>query len=256
MTLQIAHWNDRYEVNHSNRAFKDGDKKRVKPLAYIRSKCSGHKQGGAYRHMLRLAGARAAEVFGVFGKLKEFAGMVSSEYRDGTVYNEDNEPATTEEMAWMSGFSEKSIVFAIKVLTDDKVGWLVQDSAKVAKVAKLSKTSDSLKESETETETKTESETKKRYMDFVLLTDAEHDKLSARLGPKQLGDMIERLNGYIGQIGVAKANAKYKSHYHTILNWRRKDGDQGTAVSSRKPTGPSRPSFADQQSNVGIELDG
>ena len=37
--------------------------------------------------------------------------------------------------------------------------------------------------------------------------------------------MLERLDSYIGQIGVKKA-AKYVSHYDTILNWWRKDNPE------------------------------
>ena len=37
---------------------------------------------------------------------------------------------------------------------------------------------------------------------------------------KTTKDFIERLNNYIGSTGK-----RYKSHYHTILNWYRKDGD-------------------------------
>lgn len=64
--------------------------------------------------------------------------------------------------------------------------------------------------------------TKERFLDFVELTTGEHEKLQKALGDKT-EYYIERLDGYIGQIGEAKARAKYKSHYHTILNWSRKD---------------------------------
>lgn len=67
---------------------------------------------------------------------------------------------------------------------------------------------------------------KEKYLDFVWLTPAEHDKLKASLG-RLMGPYLERLNGYIGQIGEKKAAAKYTSHYHTILNWHRKDAEEG-----------------------------
>jgi len=64
---------------------------------------------------------------------------------------------------------------------------------------------------------------KTTYLEFVKLTEIEYDKLINKLGLANTTDMIERLDNYIGQIGIKKANAKYKSHYHTILNWAKSD---------------------------------
>lgn len=58
-----------------------------------------------------------------------------------------------------------------------------------------------------------------RHLEFVLLKPDEFKKLQEKLGPL-VGEYLERLNGWLGQTG---AHAKYKSHYHTILNWYRKD---------------------------------
>ena len=57
------------------------------------------------------------------------------------------------------------------------------------------------------------------YLEFVKLTQKEHLSLTDRFGKSVTEDLIERLNGYIGSKGE-----KYKSHYHTILNWAKKDG--------------------------------
>ncbi len=62
------------------------------------------------------------------------------------------------------------------------------------------------------------------HIEFVNLTEKELKELNDKLGSTKTTDMIERLNGYIGQIGTAAASKKYKSHYHTILNWHRMDG--------------------------------
>lgn len=70
-------------------------------------------------------------------------------------------------------------------------------------------------------------EVKQRHLEFVLLFPEEYAKLEKVLGAKEILIYIERLNGYIGQIGEAKAAAKYRSHYHTILNWHRKDRSEG-----------------------------
>jgi hypothetical protein len=72
---------------------------------------------------------------------------------------------------------------------------------------------------------------KEKHLDFVFLFQEEYEKLIEKLGESKTKEMIERLNGYIGQIGPQKAK-KYKSHYHTILNWNRKDGDQKSDISS------------------------
>ncbi len=66
---------------------------------------------------------------------------------------------------------------------------------------------------------------KNKYLDFVLLTEKEHTKLTTDYGEKTALDFIERLNDYVAQIGTKRA-AKYKSHYHTIKNWMRRDGVQ------------------------------
>jgi hypothetical protein len=55
----------------------------------------------------------------------------------------------------------------------------------------------------------------------VKLTDAEFEKLKASFPDYQ--ERIERLSAYIASTGK-----KYKSHYATILNWARKDNDNGT----------------------------
>lgn len=79
---------------------------------------------------------------------------------------------------------------------------------------------------------------KSRHLDFVWLTSGEYDKLRATTGNLTQG-FIERLNGYIGQIGEAKARAKYTSHYHTILNWYRKDKAEGKYHGTNGGTGIS-----------------
>lgn len=63
---------------------------------------------------------------------------------------------------------------------------------------------------------------KKRYGEFmnVELLDAEHAKLVDSLGDRGVTAYIERLSAYIAQSGK-----KYKSHYATILNWWRRDGE-------------------------------
>ncbi len=58
---------------------------------------------------------------------------------------------------------------------------------------------------------------KVNHLDYVFLTDKELTHLKDKFGDKNTKEWIARLNDYIGSKGV-----KYKSHYHTILNWERK----------------------------------
>lgn len=64
---------------------------------------------------------------------------------------------------------------------------------------------------------------RRTFLENVLLSEEEHNKLTELLGKEQTNEYITRLNDYIHQIGKQKAKAKYKSHYHVILNWHRKD---------------------------------
>lgn len=69
---------------------------------------------------------------------------------------------------------------------------------------------------------KKEKPTKHKHGEYnnVLLTDDELDKLKAKFPDWE--DRIERLSIYIESKG-----AKYKSHYATILNWARREGNTG-----------------------------
>jgi len=67
-------------------------------------------------------------------------------------------------------------------------------------------------------------DSKKQHLDFVFLLDKEYEKIREWYGEETRDKYIEDLDGWILQIGKKKANAKYKSHYATILNWIRRDG--------------------------------
>ena len=86
----------------------------------------------------------------------------------------------------------------------------------------------------TETTTKTtpnnkEKILKKKFLDFVLLTEEEYQKLIDKFGDVETEEMIEKLNNYIGSKGK-----KYKSHYFTILNWKRMEQDKQYKKLSKK----------------------
>jgi hypothetical protein len=60
-----------------------------------------------------------------------------------------------------------------------------------------------------------EEDKKHKHLDFVFLTKKEYALLEERF-KSNLPAKIESLNNYIGSKGK-----KYKSHYHTLLNWAR-----------------------------------
>ena len=62
---------------------------------------------------------------------------------------------------------------------------------------------------------------KNKFLEFVLLTEEEYQTLIKQYGKEKICETIESLNSYIGSKGV-----KYKSHYHTILSWIRKDSKE------------------------------
>jgi hypothetical protein len=68
---------------------------------------------------------------------------------------------------------------------------------------------------------------KNKYLDCVLLTEEEHTKLKV-LFPSTLDERIAKLDEYVMSVGK-----KYKSHYHTILTWARKDGWNGEPETDR-----------------------
>lgn len=58
--------------------------------------------------------------------------------------------------------------------------------------------------------------TKKKFLDFVYLSDIEYKKLTDKFGKEKTETMIDNLNNYLGSKGK-----RYKSHYFTLLNWER-----------------------------------
>ena len=60
---------------------------------------------------------------------------------------------------------------------------------------------------------------KHTHGEFVRLTIHEHTKLVTQFGQRGTTERIANLDHYLGSKGV-----KYKSHYHTILSWERKNG--------------------------------
>lgn len=101
-------------------------------------------------------------------------------------------------------------------------------------------------------ETKPKPDVKAKHLDYVWLTPTEFAKLGEKIGPNFRTSFMERLNGYIGQIGEKKAAAKYTSHYHTVMNWYRADIEKGLIRPYSQPVKPipkpveKEPEFTEQ----------
>lgn len=66
---------------------------------------------------------------------------------------------------------------------------------------------------------KVEQSDKRKFYDFVYLSQEEYDQLKNDIGEQNTKEMIHRLNAYIGSTGKT-----YKSHYRTIKNWSKRNG--------------------------------
>lgn len=76
---------------------------------------------------------------------------------------------------------------------------------------------------------------KKKYLEYVYLTDEEYKKLVNSLGKASTNNWIEILNNWIGE-KPNESKRKKNSHYHTILNWdRRKKEKEENNISIKKP---------------------
>jgi hypothetical protein len=77
-------------------------------------------------------------------------------------------------------------------------------------------------------ESKEKETSKTKYLDFVLLTQDQYQKLCDEFTKLGADEKIKNLNLYIGSKGD-----KYKSHYHTILNWARKEEPTSNKIPRR-----------------------
>ena len=75
-------------------------------------------------------------------------------------------------------------------------------------------------------------ESKKKFLEYVFLTDEELEKLIKKFGIELTEDKIEALNNWIGENPTEKKRQK-TSHYYTLLNWDRMAKQKGNQV--KKP---------------------
>lgn len=124
----ITEWIERYEVNEKGGPARNGRDLRAGPLSYIRWKVNGKKQGLGYRRLLQIAGPRAMEVLGIFGKLLEISADQKREHR-GKILNEKHDEATLEDLQFILGIQQEQIENAVVVLK--KLGWIDEISQEI-----------------------------------------------------------------------------------------------------------------------------
>lgn len=125
--IEIVEWLERYEVSSKGREAKPGDELKSSPLQFVRLKVYGHTQSTGFRRLKSVAGKRTVEVFGFFCKFLEIAGNQKSEQR-GILLNEKNKPATIEDLAFILDVPVKQVENAVRVLSDEKVGWITYNN--------------------------------------------------------------------------------------------------------------------------------
>lgn len=76
-------------------------------------------------------------------------------------------------------------------------------------------------------------EEKRSHGEHVRLTPTEYEKLTEQHGETRIAEYIERLDDYIGSNGK-----RYKSHYHVIRSWLRKDAADSARASPAIETIP------------------
>jgi hypothetical protein len=102
----------------------------------------------------------------------------------------------------------------------------VKTFEKVLKQRKTEQIRDKQKKQEEEVEEEKENKkknNKRKFLDFVLLSDDEYNKLISLLWEKLTTELIDKLNNYIWSTWK-----RYKSHYFTLLNWSKNESITAT----------------------------
>ncbi len=160
---------------------------------------------------LLLEQKRGLEVFAIWCLLLEKTTAEKPENR-GKLLNHLDAPASVEEIARSISLKSKAslIRHALNLLTT--IGWLVYSKDAEDSSGKLP-----FKVSKDKI-TKGKDKDKVKHLDCVLLLEVEYQKLIDKFGKESTEQKIENLNNY-----MMSKNTKYKSHYHTILNWARRE---------------------------------
>ena len=162
---------------------------------------------------LLLEQKRGLEVFAIWCLLLEKTTAEKAPNR-GKLLNHLDAPASVEEIARSISLKNKAslVGYALSLLTT--IGWVIhtnnteESSGKLPFKVSISKDKIS----------KDKDKDKERFLDCVLLTKIEYQKLIDKFGEESTKEKIKALNDYAMSKGV-----KYRSHYHTILNWARRN---------------------------------
>ncbi|MDD4888413.1 MAG: hypothetical protein PHU85_00655 [Phycisphaerae bacterium] len=162
---RIREWTERYEVDDRGRPAPGARPGRAGPLPFVRLPAFGHVQGAGYRRLARLCGtaARLEACMCVWPKLMELAAH-QPRGRRGWILNEKDEPATAEDIAFLTGFRRSTVETALKYLSAQEVRWIeqadfVSDSPQTSTDLHKPPPSSRKARNETETETETDTET-------------------------------------------------------------------------------------------------
>lgn len=123
----ITEWLERYEVNDKGDQAKPGDRLRVRPLDFVRSKVHGRSRGAGFNAMQYQAKNKTYEIFGLFHKFLEIAASEQRQKR-GCLLNARGEPAGIEDLSFILDTTADVIDNAMQVLTNKKVAWITNVS--------------------------------------------------------------------------------------------------------------------------------
>ena len=125
---KIREWRERYEVNSRNHEAHNGDPLRRGPLPWVRLKVNGRQHGQGYRRLVQVARtpARLEAAMALWPKLLEIAADNVADRR-GWILNEQDRPATVDDLAFYTGFRAATVRTAIEVLTAPGVRWVCAD---------------------------------------------------------------------------------------------------------------------------------
>ncbi|MFA5291610.1 MAG: hypothetical protein WC496_01100 [Phycisphaerae bacterium] len=123
---RITDWDKNYEVTKDGKPATQRSKNiRKTSLCYVRLTVQGHNPSMSYREMLQKAAGKGMMVFGVFCKLLELAANQPRNYR-GWLLDTKGVPLTAERIAFALCCDAGDIDFALQVLTDKDIGWILE----------------------------------------------------------------------------------------------------------------------------------
>lgn len=125
----ITDWEKLYEVNDKGHPWKSGEKKRAKPLPFVRWHVYG-PAGDNLRYMEAASGIsgkygndRWPVAFALFGKLLEVASRQNRKYR-GYVLGRGNSRISGKMLEMIACFTETQVEQGLEALSDSVCGWI------------------------------------------------------------------------------------------------------------------------------------